>query len=194
MKSFTFVSFSTKMQYPRGAESYKSLGTAFEELSQRALSSLGITSYIYGGSGDAGVDLRGHWNLRPDLSIPVIAQCKRTSKPLAPLFIRELEGVFQRQATSSNALSFMISRTEATKQSLEHLLSSNVPMIFMMLSGEDDNESFIIKQAIMNLSAQSLVPGLLVTSRRIPKKKGSGFDHLPRFVFEGRLLMEKSAG
>ncbi|KAF2668630.1 hypothetical protein BT63DRAFT_281820 [Microthyrium microscopicum] len=68
-------------------------GTLYEYLVARALLPYGFTLTRVGRTSDAGIDLLGEWNL-PVLPIPlrVILQCKAHARPLAPTYVRELEG------------------------------------------------------------------------------------------------------
>ena len=132
----------TLSSFPRGDQSYKRIGTAYELYAQSALQHFGISTEIRGSAGDGGVDLHGMWYLgnakdkKEWRALNVIGQCKRMCKPLTPNFIRELEGTFQHCAavkTDNEHVALMVSRTAASKQALERIRTSQVPITFIRL-------------------------------------------------------------
>lgn len=206
--------------HPRGDLSYKRIGTAYEHYACKALSALGIDADIYGSTGDGGVDLVGKWHLTPAVlhDIRVVVQCKRlTSKPCPPNFVRELEGVYHTFAQSTVAegtksVAMMVSKTTASKQAMERMRSSVVPIAFLRLvdshvdggglsedtssSPADVSEQILCQMAIerngglvqvaLNAALQSLLPDLSVVSRR--HRIGGLIWNLPTLVHAGHVI------
>lgn len=200
--------------HPRGDSSYKRIGAAYEQYACKALAALGIDADVCGSTGDGGVDLVGRWHLTPAAlhTVRVVVQCKRlTSKPCPPNHVRELEGVYHTFTQSAAgegiaSIAMMISKTPASKQTMERMRSSVVPIAFLRLvdlhvdeddpSREDVAEQMLCQMAIerngglvqvaLNTALQSLLPGLSVASKR--HRIGDRMWHLPTLVHAGRLI------
>lgn len=119
--------------------------------------------------GDEGVDLRGSWKFPfpkfhdkyHSISFYVIGQCKHTKNKVPTQWIREFEGVLQRNPNTLT-VGLYISTTSMTFDSTERFRSSKFPMIFIQLEASDIN-SLILRHFHMNLSFQKLMPLLNVT-------------------------------
>ncbi|KAH9040533.1 hypothetical protein EDB84DRAFT_1267450 [Lactarius hengduanensis] len=103
------------IRFPEKLLSNVHRGTAFEK---RALSLLtehmSMSLTRVGGSNDGGVDLigwwwvpgekRGEWGLANRRRLRVLAQCKAEKRKMGPGYLRELEGVVYRHATTASDL------------------------------------------------------------------------------------------
>lgn len=210
--------------FPKGDQSYKRIGTAYELYAQSVLQHFGINTEIRGSAGDGGVDLRGIWYLgrRGNIkdtkelkTLSVIGQCKRMNKPLTPNFIRELEGTFQHcvaAQTETEHVALMVSRTAASKQALERIRVSQVPITFIRLidtredhldcseanispsSTHEDALHFQtaithnhgLVHALMNQAMQSKYPEMSVVMKRF--RMIDKIVYLPTFVYNGTIM------
>lgn len=209
-----------EQNFPKGGQSYKKMGTAYELHAQAALCNIGIKTEVRGCTGDGGVDLRGTWYLgkgkdatreMESRALNVIGQCKRMNKPLTPNIIRELEGTFQHCAAAQSGkehVALMISRTGASKQTLERIRTSQVPITFIRLIDaiEDDVDASIslsndeeavhlqialsqnngLVHALMNQVMQSKYPEVSVVMKRF--RMDGRLVYLPVFVYNGMII------
>ncbi|KAH9174705.1 hypothetical protein EDB89DRAFT_1848703 [Lactarius sanguifluus] len=104
---------SQVIRFPEKLLSNVHRGTAFEK---RALSLLtehmSMSLTRVGGSNDGGVDLigwwwvpaekRGNWGLANRRRLRVLAQCKAEKRKMGPGYLRELEGVVYKHATTAS--------------------------------------------------------------------------------------------
>jgi hypothetical protein len=212
------------LSFPKGDQSYKRIGTAYELYAQSVLQKFGIRTEIRGSAGDGGVDLHGIWclggrsgtkSMEELRTLSVIGQCKKMSKPLTPNFIRELEGTFQHCAatqTDKEHVALMVSRTAASKQALERIRVSQVPITFIRLIDalEDDLEcseavtpspsthehalhfrtamahNHGLMHALMNQAMQSKYPEMSVVMKRF--RIDNKVVYLPTFVYNGVII------
>ena len=231
IKRHQIICYSTEIlteitsSFPKGDQSYKRIGTAYELYAQSALYNFGISTEIRGSAGDGGVDLRGVWHLgsrnnikdtKGSKTLNVIGQCKRMSKPLTPNFIRELEGTFQHCAavqTEVEHVALMVSRTAASKQALERIRTSQVPITFLrlidtqedLIDSSDENTSLPssthaddlhcqtaithnngLIHALMNQAMQSKYPEMSVVMKRF--RMIDKIVYLPIFVYNGTII------
>lgn len=119
--------------------------------------------------GDEGIDLRGLWkfplsgfhNNHYQISFYIIGQCKHTKNKIPTQWIREFEGVLQRNPNDLT-VGLYISTTNMTFDSMKRFRSSKFPMIFIQLEA-NDIDSLILRHFRMNVSFQNLMPLLNVT-------------------------------
>lgn len=220
MDAFT----ETLLSVPKGDQSYKRIGTAYELYAQSTLQHFGISTEIRGSAGDGGVDLRGTWclgrrgndkGMKELRTLNVVGQCKRMSKSLTPNLIRELEGTFQHCAavqSDGEHVALMVSRTAASRQALERIRVSQVPITFIRLIDTlegclDDPETDIpsssrqeqdlhlqiamshnygLMHALMNQAMQGKFPELSVVMKRF--RMDSKLVYLPIFVYNGTIV------
>ena len=129
------------------------VGTRYEYLTQKALSTYGFELLRTGKGGDRGVDLVGYWHL-PDNSnagsdqsqtlqtLRVLIQCKRHKgkASLRPSAVRELEGAFLGAPTGwrgKDVLGIMVSTKRATKGVITALRASERGLVWVCLEEEE---------------------------------------------------------
>lgn len=150
-------SFSTRT----GEQSYAFLGRKYEEACQAMLRDIGVDARLVGGASDGGIDLCGQWHLDDRDPVPIVAQCKNTSRrPCPPVFVRELEGAVSRMKTTTVAM--LICSSDAGKAAVEAIRLSSTPILFLLF------DTVRLKRAFSNAALQRQVPRLRIASRHTP--------------------------
>lgn len=90
-------------------------GRAFEAAARKRLALLGMDLAAVGSAGDRGVDLVGTWSVAGRDAVPVVVQCKRLGRALAPRDVRELVGVVSDDAREP--IGVLVSHSPFTVQS-----------------------------------------------------------------------------
>lgn len=165
----TFMDYASRVHLAPTRSIY--IGTHYEYTSALALLRLGFSLLRTGRTGDAGIDLMGHWAL-PQFPepLPVFAQCKaRNANVLcSPRHIRELEGSFQGLPAAwrnRDVLGLLITSHRATHGVLEALRRSRWPMGFLNISRTGTIEQFVWNRA----ATQKGLEGVGVSIRHTPK-------------------------
>ena len=164
---------------PRGENSFRTLGTAYERHASAVLRSIGLAMRQTGGKDDAGIDLQGVWHLSPSKSLSAIAQCKRVSRPCGPSIVRELEGVLTRQP--EDAVAMLVSTMPASDAARTALLGSLHAMLFLQIVEDSDTA---LKQALGSRELTKRWPELLITCSR----SANPWEQRPVFMYDGTLV------
>lgn len=163
----SFLEFAKKQNLNIESTTYK--GTHYEYTTALALMRLGFSLLRIGRSGDAGIDLIGHWILAPLREpFPVIIQCKARRASLNPCHMRELEGSFQGIPADwrrKDVLGLLICTKKATKGTLEAMGQSRWPMGYVLIT-----RTGLIQQFVWNrVAAEKGLAGVGVTLRHTPR-------------------------
>eukprot|EP01104_Vermistella_antarctica_P007032 TRINITY_DN17768_c0_g1_i1.p1 TRINITY_DN17768_c0_g1~~TRINITY_DN17768_c0_g1_i1.p1 ORF type:complete len:263 (+),score=8.48 TRINITY_DN17768_c0_g1_i1:194-982(+) len=145
----------------KGSESYVSRGTEFEELVVDSLRRFAFDIQRTGGPGDKGIDFRGTWQLPPELKVPVIGQCKFSSRRLKAMYIRELEGVLSHHAPGT--LGLLISSVGFSEAATSYFqLPRSLPVMLGVVNSSGD-----LALLKLNAAAKALLPHLTLATRHV---------------------------
>jgi hypothetical protein len=130
-------------------------GLKYEYDVLKFLKRFGFSLERTGRSGDRGVDFRGVWRL-PDLTVPVVGQCKNEKKPVSSRYIREFIGTLHDE--KQNAVGVFVSNSHFSKE-CRLTAAVEVPLLFCQL--ENDKLVWIY----LNVAAQKRIPNLTITAQ-----------------------------
>ncbi|RKP07157.1 hypothetical protein THASP1DRAFT_31029 [Thamnocephalis sphaerospora] len=142
-------------------------GYLYENTALQALRHIRIHAELCGGAGDRGVDLRGHWYLPAggtrvaETRLPIVGQCKRLSRVLGPMAVRELAGVAMRD----RALGLLISASGFSQQAMREWRGSKAPLVLVDLPAD----ALEFSALTWNDAAAEQLRGLVVGRRALPK-------------------------
>ena len=170
-------------------------GTSYEHLALISLRRLAFTLKHVGGRSDRGIDLLGHWHPptqessaadKPNLSIPVIVQCKAHKRTPNPAWIRELEGALAAAPGEwREGVGVLACKGKATVGVREAVMGAGRGVIWVQLDG--DGEEARVEQMLWNRKVKELVgEGLGVGFVYLPREKGRVVRDL-RLSLEGRV-------
>ncbi len=139
------------------------VGTRFEYIAVAALHPLGFQLRRCGSAGDEGIDLQGDWSLPDGTVVPVVAQCKCESLPLAPRHVREFAGVLH--DLRAGTLGVLVSSSEPSVASQRAIQALAVPVLQLVLP---DDGSWALTHVATNAAARRLLPKLQLATQRAP--------------------------
>lgn len=128
------------------------VGTSYEYLCAETLLRLGFRDLMRtGGRSDRGIDLLGHWTLPFSSSthktVPVIVQCKATTRKPGPDMIRELEGAVAGSPEGwrhGTTVAVLCAKREATDGVRQAIKRSGRGIVWVMVQDLQDEKGAVM--------------------------------------------------
>lgn len=149
------------------------VGTYYEYLCALTLRRFGFTLTRTGGRSDAGIDLRGSWQL-PELSQPLqcIVQCKKLKAKAGPNLVRELEGAFvgaPARWRGEGVVGVLCAGREATKGVRDAIRSARKALVWCQVQDMGDGvgrvRQLLWNQRVSALGAEGVGVGIRYSSQ-----------------------------